>query len=150
MSAFKARYGASPVHLVAHLGAMALAGWALLQVVDIRAADDWLLWFVGAAVLHDLAFVPLYSAIDRLVQRLPMDVNVLRVPAIVSGVLLLVSFPRILDRQPGNVERVSGMAPDGYLQAWLLITAGLFAVSLAWWVVRGARAVRAGDDDAAA
>lgn len=150
-AAFARRYGASPVHLAAHLGALALAGWALLQVVDIRAASNWAVWFLAAAVLHDVVFVPVYSAVDRLVQRLPIDVNVVRVPALISGVMLLVSFPRILDKQPGNVERVAGFAPDGYLQAWLLITAGLFAGSVAWWVVRGARGAgtRAGDDEAA-
>ena len=148
---FVRRYGASPLHLAAHLAALALAGWALLQVMDIRAASNWALWFLGAALLHDLLFVPAYSLLDRALRlgRATSVANVVRIPAFISGVLLLVSFPRVLDRQPGNYERVAGYAPTGYLEAWLLITAGLFAASLAWWVVRRPGAAGAGDHHAA-
>lgn len=148
---FARRYGASPVHLAAHLFALALAGWALLQVTDIREARNWLLWFLGAAILHDLLFLPFYTLVDRAARlgRTSRMTNVVRIPALISGVLLLVSFPRVLDRQPGNYERVAGYPADGFLEAWLLITAGLFAASLAWWVVRGARTARAGHHDAA-
>ena len=42
MSRFARRYGASPLHALAHLAAFALAGFALLQLVDVRAAGNLL------------------------------------------------------------------------------------------------------------
>ena len=49
----------------------ALAGYAGVRLL----ADDWLavaVWFVGAALLHDLVLLPLYSAADRAVVRGPV------------------------------------------------------------------------------
>ena len=59
------RYGASPVHLLAHLALLPLAAWALLTVLDFRAASNVVLWLVGAVILHDLVLLPAYSALDR-------------------------------------------------------------------------------------
>ena len=36
----RARYGASPVHLLAHLILLPIVGWALLTVLDFRAASN--------------------------------------------------------------------------------------------------------------
>ena len=57
---FRARYGASPVHLLAHLALLPLVAWALLTVLDFRAASNVVLWLVGAVILHDLVLLPAY------------------------------------------------------------------------------------------
>lgn len=105
------------------------------------------IWFVGAALLHDLVLLPLYSVTDRALQLLlPADrapqegtprpgVNHLRVPGFVSGVLFLVYWPLIL-RQGGHYTAYTALSADGFLARWLLVTAGLFLVSAIVWTVR--------------
>ena len=133
MALLRRRYGASAVHLLAHLALLPLAGWAVLQALSFRGARDVAAWFVAALVLHDLVGLPLYSALDRAAQRARVRgvavVNHLRVPAVVGGVSFLVFFPLILGKSDANLARVSGVAPEGYLGRWLLLTAAAFAVS---------------------
>jgi len=141
MSRFARRYGASPLHALAHLAAFALAGFALLQLADVRAAGNLLLWFVGAVVLHDLVLLPAYSALDRLALRaVGGGINYVRVPAGLSGLLLLVYFPLILGRSTAKLEQVSGAPAPDYLARWLLISGALFAASAVLWVARSRRA----------
>jgi hypothetical protein len=141
MSAFRRRYGASPLHALAHLAAFALAGFAVLQLVDVRAAGNLLVWFVEAVVLHDLILLPLYSALDRAAQASGgRAVNFLRVPAGLSALLLLVFFPLILGRSTDKLEYVSGVPAEDYLARWLLVTAVLFGASAALYVARARNA----------
>jgi hypothetical protein len=63
-------YGASPLHLLALLAALALGGYAAAAVV---AAGPWLgfaVWFAVAIVGHDLLLFPLYSLADLSARRL--------------------------------------------------------------------------------
>jgi hypothetical protein len=141
----RARYGASPLHLLGHLIAFAIAVWAISHVFDGREPWNFVVWFVAGALLHDLLLLPFYSALDAAARVLPIPrgaVNFVRVPALTSGVMLLVYFPRILDRAPGNYTRVAGVAPAGYLRNWLLITAALFMASALLYVGRSAAARR--------
>ncbi|GAA0289838.1 hypothetical protein GCM10010302_30290 [Streptomyces polychromogenes] len=145
--AFRRRYGASPLHLLLVLASFALACYAGLRLFE----GDPLgvaVWFVGAALLHDLVLLPLYAVTDLAVGRLfahgtaegaragrRPGVNHVRVPAFVSGVLLLVYWPLVL----GRVDHytVSTGLPSGvFLGRWLLITACLFAASAAVLAVR--------------
>ena len=127
---FAQRYGERPLHLAGFAITFGVAGWAALQLADLEGAFSILLWFAGAIVLHDLVAYPLYSALDRVLQRAPLNPNVVRVPAILSGLLFLTWFPLILDRAPGLYRSVAGVEPPDYLARWLLITAGLFAASI--------------------
>jgi hypothetical protein len=112
----------------------ALAGYAGVRLL----ADDWFavaLWFVGAALVHDLVLLPLYAAADRAAVR-SLDaaghrawVLYLRVPAVLSGLLLLVWFPLISGRVDERYRSATGMSADGFLARWLLITAALFGGS---------------------
>ncbi|MBI5106542.1 MAG: hypothetical protein HZB46_16420 [Solirubrobacterales bacterium] len=141
---FARRYGASPVHLLAHLLVLPLAAWAVLQVLDFRGARDVVVWFVAALVLHDLVLLPAYSALDRVWQRarvrgIPI-VNHLRVPAFASAVTFLVFFPLILGKSDGNLRYVSGVQPSGYLGRWLLLVAAAWALSALVLAVRLVRA----------
>ena len=109
--------------------------------------ENFLIWFLGAALLHDLVLLPLYSALDlgaRLGLHLPA-INYLRVPALISGLLLLVYFPLILVEADRNYVRATGHHVHGYARNWLLITAALFAGSGVIYLGRSIRAGRRRD-----
>ena len=134
------RYGASPLHLLAHLAALPLVAWALLQVADRPDGVRILVWLALAAVVHDLVLLPFYGLLDRAGRRATGPaVNYVRAPAMVSGLLLLVFFPVISGKGEPSFTRASGLTYDGYLARWLLVTAALFALSGAVYLVRGAR-----------
>ncbi len=101
------RYGATPLHLLGHLAAFAVAAFALAQIVRGGRVVNFAVWFGGAALLHDVVFLPLYSLLDGIAGRAARHphlrhrlsvpvVNHVRVPALISGLLLLVYFPEIL------------------------------------------------------
>ena len=145
-------YGASPIHLLAHLILLPLAGWALLTVLDFRAASNVVLWLVGAVILHDLVLLPAYSALDRGLAGVcgrvpagrPSPLNHFRVPAVMSGVLLLAYFPPILGRNEMTFAKVAGYSPAGYAGRWAIVTVALFAISAIVYAVSAARSP--GDD----
>jgi hypothetical protein len=153
MRSFASRYGASPLHFVGHVALIALTVWSVLNVLKFPGWVDWLLWFAGAAVLHDLVVLPLYTGLDRLLQRTGGRVrrrpltNYVRVPVVLAASLLLVSFPLVLDRAPGNFQRVAGFAPSGYLGWWLALSLAAVVVSGLWYVVGLVRVDRRGADD---
>ncbi|KAF4410498.1 hypothetical protein [Streptomyces lycii] len=158
--AFRARYGASPAHLLLLLASFALTLYAGTRLLDGSRPVAVLLWFAGAAVLHDLVLVPLCSAADRVLHALlPASrgrapaatdavrvLNHIRVPALLSGLLLLVWWPLVLG-PPAGYEGSTGLGGEVFAGRWLLITAGLFAASAVWLLLgvlrRGARRVPA-------
>jgi hypothetical protein len=147
MTVFRRVYGSGALHLVAHLAAFGLAGFALAQIVNGGAWVNFVAWFAGAAVLHDLVLLPLYSVVDRaglsLHLRLPRArvpvVNHIRVPALLSGLLLLVYFPLILGPGGTDYAKATGHPLHGYLRNWLLISAALFVGSGVIYAVRWVR-----------
>jgi Na+/melibiose symporter-like transporter len=142
----RARYGASPLHAAGHVAAIVFIAWLLWLVLPgggrARAVNLGL-WLVAGAVLHDLVFLPAYAVADRIARaatsRRPATVNYIRVPAVISGVLLLVYFPLILTRAESTYERATGRPVTGYATAWAAITAGLFAASALAYAVRRRR-----------
>ncbi|GAB2909526.1 hypothetical protein [Streptomyces heilongjiangensis] len=153
----------SPLQLLLLTCSFALAGYAGVRLL----ADDWVgvaLWFVGAAVVHDLVLLPLYAAADRALVRAAdrsgprtgaaaaspparrARVMYVRVPAALSGLLLLVWFPLISGRVADRYASATGMSADGsaggFLGRWLLITALLFAGSALLLVLRARAAAR--------
>ncbi len=147
MTLFRRRYRNGPLHLLGHLALFALAAWVVRNLLDAGGALSIAVWFVGAIVVHDLLFLPLYAGLDRLATRLlpsggravawPLPViNHVRVPAVLSGVLLLVWFPLILGLSAQTFEATAGVRPEGYLGRWLAVSAGLFAASAVLYVVR--------------
>jgi hypothetical protein len=135
----RARYGASPIHLLAHLILLPIVAWALLTVLDFRAASNVVLWLVSAVILHDLLLLPAYSTLDRLAQRATRGaVNYVRVPAGLSLLMLLVFWGTIRGKGTGNFHFASGLSYHGYFGRWLLVTAALFALSGAVLLARQA------------
>ncbi|MEV6678951.1 hypothetical protein AB0N09_19165 [Streptomyces erythrochromogenes] len=148
VDAFRHHYGASPLHLLLVLASFVLALYAGIRLLKGDAVGVTI-WFVGAALLHDLVLLPLYSVTDRAAQYLwhagagaapagglsRPSINYFRVPAFVAGVLFLVWWPLIL-QHGGHYTASTGLPADGFLARWLLITAGLFIASAAVLIVR--------------
>ena len=131
-------YGASPLHLLAHLIALPLVAFALLALLDLPTAGRILLWLAASAVIHDLLLLPFYGVLDRVGRRAAgRAVNYVRVPALLSGLLLLVFFPNIAGMGENVFEGVSGLEQEGYLARWLLVTAALFALAGVAYLLRG-------------
>jgi len=63
-------YGASPLHLLAHVAAFALAGYAVRAVIAAGQWRGFAEWFIVAIVAHDLLLFPLYSLADLPLRRL--------------------------------------------------------------------------------
>jgi hypothetical protein len=138
---------ASAGQLLVHATAFAVCAYALTQIVRGGSVVNFAAWFAGAAVLHDLVLLPFYSLLDRLGpfrrRRAPHGVpaiNHLRVPALISGLLLLVYFPLILGLADRNYFAASGHHLHGYLRNWLEITAVLFSGSALLYGIRVLRA----------
>ncbi len=144
MSRFARRYGASPVHLLAHLVLLPLAAWALLQVFAVSSTGRILVWLAGSVIGHDLVLLPLYSLLDRVAERVVpagrgSGVNFVRVPAGLSLLLALVYLPQLTREGEPAYRRVAGRGWDAPLERWLLATAVLFAVAGLVYVLRGRR-----------
>jgi len=140
--------GVPVLQIAIHAVAFAIAGYALAQIVRGGSVVNFAIWFVGAAVLHDLLLFPFYSLLDRLGVRTRRDgavnqvpvTNYLRVPALMSGLLLLVYFPLILGLSDHQYYLASGHHPHGYARNWIAITAVLFAGSGLLYAIRVLRA----------
>ncbi len=141
------RYGAGPGHLIGGLLVLVLGVYSFSRFLDAGPVVNLVLWIMGAVLLHDIVLLPVYTALDRALQRAtrgaPRLLNHLRVPTILSGLLLFVYFPLILALRPGIFRATTGLGTGPYLGRWLLITAGLFLVSALVYVVRLARERRA-------
>jgi hypothetical protein len=138
------------LQLLAHGVALAVAAYAIAQIVRGGSVTNFVIWFAGAAVLHDLVLLPLYSLLDRLARSVPRVrrsrrvalVNHVRVPALISGLLLLVYFPLIFGVSDRNYFAASGHHLQSYALDWLEITAVLFGGSALIYAVRAWRAKR--------
>lgn len=135
------RYGGSPFHLLLTACSFAVALYAGLRLLG-GDTGEVLAWFAGAAVLHDLVLLPLYSLADHALRRAtggrPRAVGHLRVPAFVSGVLALVWGPLVF-APPARFAAVTGRPATGYLENWLLTTAALFGASALLFLARAVR-----------
>lgn len=137
----------SPVQLLLLAASFALAAYAGVRLL----ADDWFgvaLWIVGAALLHDLVLLPLYAAADRalagglgMVGRRGLTMYV-RVPAALSGLLLLVWFPLISGMVDRRYRLATGLSAEGFLARWLLSSAVLFGGSALLLALRLRRATK--------
>ncbi|GLX01123.1 hypothetical protein [Microtetraspora sp. NBRC 16547] len=144
------RYGADPLHLLVLLACFALAGYAASRVVAAGIWVGFLVWFVGAAIIHDFVIYPLYAVADIAVRWRPWRgvrpsaalshpppwINYLRVPLALSALLLLVWFPLILRLSQDGYRRSVALDTTPFLGRWLLVTGLLFAGSALAYAVR--------------
>jgi len=147
MSLLRRTYGAHPLHLLSLIACFALAGFAVLQASHGPLPLRMAVWFIGAVVGHDLLLFPLYALADRsLSTAIPRrrgrfltpigTVNYIRVPALLSGLLLLLFFPLILRKSEGSYGAASGLDQSPYLARWLLLTGIAFTVSAVLYALR--------------
>ena len=154
---FRYEYGATPLHLLATLASLAIFAYALLRIFEIPSTGGILLWLGAAIVLHDFIALPLYSLLLRVAEettdaairprrRALLTLNHVRIPAALSLLLLLISFPLVfeIDEPRYQLTVGEGLTLDHYLGNWLAITAVLFAVSGLLYALklRGGRADR--------
>ena len=137
-------YGASPLHLLALLACFGLAGYAAARLVSSHPVAV-AVWFLGAVIGHDLLLMPLYSLADRSVHggdqapraQLPAipSINYVRVPAALSGLLLLVWLPLIFRLHP-SYHASTTLSPNPYVWHWLAVTGALFLLSAVMFALR--------------
>jgi hypothetical protein len=146
---FRRFYGAHPLHLLTLVASFALVGYAisLLGVHSLWNDRVWwqsiIVWFLGAILLHDLVLFPFYALADRslgagwraVTGRAPQATsavpprNYLRLPAMASGLLLLLFFPGIIQQGSASYLRATGLTQEPYLGRWLILTGAFFAIS---------------------
>lgn len=140
-------YGAHPLHLLSLIACFALAGFAVLQASHGPLPLRMAIWFAGAVIGHDLLLFPLYALADRgLSTSVPRrrgrfltpagTVNYIRVPVMMSGLLLLLFFPVILRKSEGPYGAASGLDQSPYLARWLLLTGVAFTLSAVLYALR--------------
>jgi hypothetical protein len=135
---FSRLYGSNPLHLLVSIACFALAGYAAYQ---LRAGDvrGILIWLAGAVIGHDLILFPVYAIADRsmtaVFRRRPPAlpavpwINYLRVPVVLSAILLLMWFPLIFRLPKQFTVDHTALPITPYLGHWLAITGGLFLLS---------------------
>ncbi|MFI6824135.1 hypothetical protein ACIBJE_24820 [Micromonospora sp. NPDC050187] len=150
MTEFRRGYGAAPWHLLLLLGCFALTGWIALRLSGEPTAGRMLLWFLGAVIVHDLLLFPVYALVDRTLRAVMgrpdrrSALNHVRVPALASGLLLLVYLPGILGLGGDTYTAATGLIPQPLLARWLAVSAAIFAVSAIVYARRWARLGRSG------
>ncbi len=167
LAMFRRHYGASPLHLLAFMASIAVTGIAVKGWLDEPAISIRyiLIWFVGAIIAHDMIVLPLYSALDRLVLAISRRADAhhaapglseqgaaelapprspgwvyVRVPLILSALLLLVFGAEILREGNATFHVASGHTQDVYLQRYLIVVGVLFLLSGLAYVRSSARA----------
>lgn len=140
-------YGRSPIHLLGVIFCYALATYA-----SVKLFSNVSLWvalaFPGGIFLHDFVLFPLYRKADHALLKYQQKreqrgkssrrwINHLRVPVVISFLLLLCYFPIIL-RLSDERHLHTGLSQEGYLYRWLLVTAALAAGSaLSFFITKG-------------
>lgn len=148
---FRQIYGANPLHLLAMVGGFALLGYLIVTAEPStlwKPEGSWwksmALWFTAAIVFHDLVLFPVYSLADRLLgvpgkhrrkSRVPIR-NYLRVPALGSGLILLIFLPDIIEQGAVKYFEDTGMTQQPFLGRWLMLTSIMFGMSAVSYAIR--------------
>jgi hypothetical protein len=134
-----------------------VCGFALLGYIltTVKPATLWnphswwqsiAVWLAAAVIAHDLVLFPIYALADRVLSdrdnrqqpRIPARDHV-RVPALGSGLTLLVFLPGIIQQGAPTYLASTGQTQQPFLSRWLLLTAAMFAVSAAAYAIRRLR-----------
>lgn len=129
------------------LGSFALTWYVYTLLRTEQTLPSMLLWFLGGVIGHDAVLLPVYALGDRTlvgvlaplrrhVERVPVSVNHVRLPALGSGLLFLVFFPGILQQGAQDYAKATGQNQAPYMDNWLFVTCVLFGLSFAVWLVR--------------
>jgi hypothetical protein len=142
-------YAANPLHLLALLAAFALTGYVVTHLAGEPLFIRMLIWFAGAIIGHDLVLFPIYALTDRsltaALHRLwprtasrpaVSPLNYIRVPTLGTALLFLIFVPGILRLGRQTYLGATGQNQQPYLARWLLLTAGMFAISAICYALR--------------
>jgi hypothetical protein len=124
-------YGAGPLHLLSGLAALALSGYAILELFHRARPLEITEWLLAAIVLHDFVLLPLYSLLGGLAGRglgvgtPPREerldaLNHLRVAVFFVVLPLFVWAPLIFGLGERRYHLDTGLTTDAYLGRWLL------------------------------
>jgi len=162
LARYRRFYGSHPLHLLLMLAGFALLGYVLATIKPgtLWNSHVWwqsiAVWFAVAIIGHDVILFPLYALADRIltasaVPRLKA-LNYIRVPALGSALTLLVFLPGIIEQGAPTYLAATGQTQEPFLARWLLLTAGMFAISAVAYVIRlrRVRRPRAACSDASA
>jgi hypothetical protein len=140
------RYGAGPWHLVGSLACFAVAAYALAKVLGESGWKEILLLFAVCVVAHDLVAWPVYGLADRAAVGLERRrrgrppavawINHVRVPSIISALLLVMFFPLVLRLSSGEYLADTGFTEQAYVYNWLAVSGVLFAGSAILYLIR--------------
>jgi hypothetical protein len=155
---FRDAYGSYPLHLLTMVAGFALLGYVVATVkpMTLWNPHSWwqsiAVWFAAAVIAHDLVLFPVYALADRIlwaragrrrVRHLPVSVrNYLRIPALGSGLTLLVFLPGIIGQGASTYLAATGQTQEPFLGRWLLLTAAMFLTSVIAYLLRLARTGR--------
>ncbi len=143
-------YGSNPWHLLLMLAVFALTGYVIVTVTPAALWNPKMwsksiaVWFMAAIALHDFVLFPLYASADRLLtiradERGAPAVsarNYLRVPALASGLTLLVFWPGIVEQGSPTYVAATGQTQEPFLARWLLLCAAMFGLSAMVYAIR--------------
>lgn len=149
---FHELYGSNPLHLLTMTAGFALFGYTVVTVkpMTLWNPQSWwqsiAVWFAGAVIAHDLLLFPMYALADRIIwarrgsrpdrRRRVSARNYLRVPALGSGLTLLVFLPGIIEQGASTYLAATGQTQQPFLGRWLLLTAAMFGASAVAYTVR--------------
>lgn len=137
MRSFTDAYGAPPAHLAVQLACFAVAAYAGSLLLGEQTLLTLLVWFVGAALIHDVVLYPLSALADRAIgaalRRAPRPpvplVNHVRVPLLGVALTFLMFLPGII-RQGGPTHlAATGLDQEPYLGRWLWLSAAMLVAS---------------------
>jgi hypothetical protein len=155
---FRDVYGSNLLHLLTMAAGFALFGYTVVTVkpMTLWNPHSWwqsiAVWFAAAVIAHDLLLFPMYTLADRVIwtrrgrrpdRRARVSArNYLRVPALGSGLTLLVFLPGIIEQGASTYLAATGQTQQPFLGRWLLLTAAMFGASAVVYMVRAALARR--------
>lgn len=147
-------YGRGPLHLLATLASLTIVGAAVAGWFQPGSdARGIVAWFIGCLLAVELVLNPLAWVLDRIAlgppsrraKRRPDGAGsaYVRVPAMLSGLLLVVFLPLIFRFSDATFQGYTGIAgSDRYLVRWLIATAVMFACSALLYAMSLARTRR--------
>ena len=141
----------SAARLLLLVGSLAFAGYVADRVVSVPYA--WMIgvFFVGAIVAHDFILFPFYALADRLIRYRaarsphrvgPPWINHVRIPALLSALLLVMFFPLVFGLGERTYRSATGLGTGPYLVRFLLVSAVLFTVSGILYIWRSWKAAK--------
>jgi hypothetical protein len=124
---------------------LAFAGYLVWVVLPAPNSARIFIWIALAAGVHDVLLWPLYTLLDRALARTSKSkhrqpgvpwINHVRVPAVLSAVMLLISFPLVLRHSEPAYHAASGLTEQPYLGRWLVLSGSVFAGSALIYMTR--------------